>query len=1279
MRKKFSLHFFIFSFMLFTEASGLLHAQEIKFTFSESGLLLEKEHVSDSLLNCFFSFPALQISTVSSAGNSFTLLKSPSMYRNEKPGNPDLPYYSELIPVPGSGIQSIRIISVHDTLIDLKSLGFNQPVLPASAPVAKSDRLSEPVYLSESSVYEQDEFYPSGAVVSLENAGILRKQQLVSLQVHPVFYNPVSSQLRIILSVRFQIIFEQPVEPADQSYSSLPFDQNFMKPYKAGGVAKKEMLIQSPIKYVILADSSFRGVLQPFVKWKTQMGYKVVEGYKGTPELGNTRESMKAWLLNLYDAATPTDPAPAYLLICGDQEQIPAFVNSHYTDLYYAEYDGNGDFFPDLYYGRMSAADTSELKVQLEKTMEYEQYAMPEQSYLDTVILIAGDDESYAPTWGNGQINYAANTYFNSSEGFFSHTYLYPSGSKWQEIIGKMNNGASFVNYTGHGYENRWVSPYFTVSHADTLRNFHKYFLVVSNGCNTSQFGYESSDCLGEALLKVPQAGAIGHIGGTDQTYWDEDFYWSVGNGLITVNPEYDGKGLGAYDRTFHNHGEPFSEWYATQAQMIYAGNLAVASSGSSLTKYYWEVYTLLGDPSLMVYYGTPTVLDDTVPDYLAEGAGSMLVKAEPASYIGLTINDQFLAAAAVDSSGLASLHFNPLTAGDTIKLVITRQNRIPHLANIPVIHPSEVDIQLDSISLIDAESAIPNGRPDFGEYIDMDLFLRNLGDTIAEQLQIKLRTDDPYISLQDSLTEISLLDGNTNLHLSKAFRIKISDMVADEHLAWFNLICSDASEHSWQFRFSVRLFAPVLQLGVMTLDDSIAGNNNQRMEPGEYFQLKTKLANKGHSPAHAVHLNLTIPDNYTHTDHTSWIIDTLGAGEEIDLVISANVSYLCAVGTPLRYVLRFDFSNKTDSAVIQRIAGIPDEDFETGDLSRLAWTGTAARWKPVEETSVDGTWSARSAKIGAGSYTDLAISLFNADSGEISFWHKLSSEAGYDFLFFYIDESWRIGASGTSPWYVQYRSQDGILSEVNTYYTSWKQERFVVPPGWHTYRWRYLKDNGVSEGKDCAWIDGIIFPRGATSNTSPLISLENVIHPSGDSAWKGEEDLVLRMLNRGEVDATVTHAGYSLDSGIPVVEQMEKILTPGQSFDYTFSTPLVLERFGLFALETFIGSSDDLLKSDDTLQVSFKRLETDVPSNESHIILAWPNPCSDFLHLMVPGTSKKTIIELLDMNGRILQQEVHSFDVPVVIKTTAFPPGIYILRVRDSEGVQMLRISVIH
>nr|MBC8384765.1 T9SS type A sorting domain-containing protein [Candidatus Cloacimonadota bacterium] len=68
----------------------------------------------------------------------------------------------------------------------------------------------------------------------------------------------------------------------------------------------------------------------------------------------------------------------------------------------------------------------------------------------------------------------------------------------------------------------------------------------------------------------------------------------------------------------------------------------------------------------------------------------------------------------------------------------------------------------------------------------------------------------------------------------------------------------------------------------------------------------------------------------------------------------------------------------------------------------------------------------------------------------------KVSSEANYDYLRFYIDN----------------QLIDEWSGEVG-----WSEENYNVSVGEHTFTWTYFKDQGVVGGDDCAWIDYITFP----------------------------------------------------------------------------------------------------------------------------------------------------------------------------------------------------------
>jgi hypothetical protein len=92
----------------------------------------------------------------------------------------------------------------------------------------------------------------------------------------------------------------------------------------------------------------------------------------------------KNYLKNLYNSGTSSDPPPSFVLFVGDVDQIPSFngsTGSHVTDLYYCEY--TNDFLPEVYYGRFSCTGVSDLQPQIDKTLEYEKYLMPDDSFLN--------------------------------------------------------------------------------------------------------------------------------------------------------------------------------------------------------------------------------------------------------------------------------------------------------------------------------------------------------------------------------------------------------------------------------------------------------------------------------------------------------------------------------------------------------------------------------------------------------------------------------------------------------------------------------------------------------------------------------------------------------------------------------------------------------------------------------------------------------------------------------------------------------------------------------
>jgi hypothetical protein len=131
-------------------------------------------------------------------------------------------------------------------------------------------------------------------------------------------------------------------------------------------------------------------------------------------------------------------------------------------------------------------------------------------------------------------------------------------------------------------------------------------------------------------------------------------------------------------------------------------------------------------------------------------------------------------------------------------------------------------------------------------------------------------------------------------------------------------------------------------------------------------------------------------------------------------------------------------------------------EGFETMGLNKLEWPSYGdQKWAVTSGQSHSGTYCARAGSVGDSESSVLEVSL-NCISGQISFYYKVSSESGYDYLRFYINDQEQAKWSGEEDW-----------TEVS----------FPVTEGQRTFRWKYSKDSSGSNGDDTAWIDDIVFP----------------------------------------------------------------------------------------------------------------------------------------------------------------------------------------------------------
>ncbi len=793
----------------------------------------------------FLTIGDLEFLKTENRGELFTEIHVDGFSKSYDIGNPDLPVYSKLIELPSSGDVSISVINKSETYIDLTDIGFLDKLMPSQRSISKSEDPSNVDFNYNEKVYSKDNFYQN-ELISVERLGVMRERTIARIKISPFAYNPISNTLKVINDLEFKVEYSTNIKPPNNAYYSRAYETNFSKLINAD-LRSKNNFTTSPIRMIILSDPMFEEELQEFIAWKTRLGFDIIEAYKGDDGVGNTKASMKAFVQSYYDNATEQEPAPTYLLIVGDHEQIPSFQmgngnwGGHTSDMVYCEFDGNGDYFPEMYYGRFSASSVNQLIPQIDKTLEYEQYTMPDPSYLDEVLMVAGVDQSMASTYGNGQINYGTDYYFNTDHGLTSHTFLYPesgTNASEQAILDQISKGVGYGNYTAHCSPEGWAEPAFLVNDVSGLGNENQYGLLIGNCCNSNEFA--GVTCLGEALLRTPNKGAVGYIGATNSTYWDEDYYWSVGNGAINVNPTYEATGQGVYDCSFHENDESEDTWSITQGQILHAGNLAVSESNAD-DEYYWEIYMLMGDPTVLTYYGMPSPLSINHPDVLPLGSNSINISSEQHTYVAINQDGVLLDASYTDASGNVILNFDPLDSMVPLEIVASKQNKQVYIQDVNIMSADEPFVVFSELSI---NGITGNSQVNGGESFSVDVQLQNFGMVETGALVMEVSTDNPYVNISSESLSFDGLGAADTLTLADAVSIDLIGPIEDQENISLTFIITDTNGNQWETYGSFTVNAPDIEFISHTIDDS---DGNGFIDFNESGVLNVTLANVGH------------------------------------------------------------------------------------------------------------------------------------------------------------------------------------------------------------------------------------------------------------------------------------------------------------------------------------------------------------------------------------------------------------------------------------------------
>ena len=1050
-------------------------ATDIKLTDTGNQLTITEKTLTEfTFINHLSDIQTMNVKT--NAGDFVKLIVS-GYGENALKGNAELPVLEELINIPLGSEVSVKIINKEEKIISLSDYGIYSLIFPSQPSISKGENAEDvPFYFNEE-YYTKNDFY-THKLITTEYLGKMRGQQLARISIAPFQYNPITNELKIITKIEVKVIFKNTDISAHLKNKKRYYSPEFEHLYKSClnymPMQEKDVITTYPVKYVIVSDPAFQSALQPLVQWKSKKGFHVVEAYTNDPAVGNTTASIHTFLKDMYN--NPSDGiSPTYVLFVGDDGEIPSFDNgNHLSDMYFCEFDGNGDFYPEMYYGRFSATIAEEVEVQVNKTLTHEKYLFSDPSFLDEIVLVAGVDASMAPTYGNGQINYGTDNYFNTAHGLTVYNYLYGSGTPITSdmsaasaaIIADVSAGVGFANYTAHCGSSGWADPSFSTSDIAGLQNNDQYGFMVGNCCQSNKF--DVPVCFGEGLLRANNKGAVGYIGGSNNTYWNEDFWWAVGNGSISANPTYAGTGLALFDCIMHENGEQQADWFITAGQMIHSGNLAVTQAGGS-EQYYWEIYHVMGDPSLMPYIGVPTTLSVSHVSASPVGTTNLSVNAEENAYVAISMNGVLLDAQLADINGIVNLSFPSISVVGVADIVVTKQFKQPYQGTIQIISPNGPYV-IYATNTIDDVAGNNNSLVDYNELISMSVDVQNVGSANANLVNISLSTNDPAVTVINNSSVMTIINPSQTLSIPNVFTFQVANDIADQHVVIFTLDMIDNLGNTWSSTINVLLNAPVLEHTTFTINDAALGNGNGRLDAGETLDLIIDVKNSGHADVDNLSAVLVSLSPYITINTVSSNVISLNPNQQQATVFNITVDAITPVGTYAEFPYNITDGVYNYSHTFNAIVGIINEDYETGDFTNYAWVNDPVYPWIIDNVNIyEGTNSSKSGYVPDGEVSHLDINIDVTAAGDISFFKFVSSEQDYDFLQFYIDGN-----------------KQGEWSGIDN---AWSFVSFPINLGNHDLGWEYDKDGGVADGQDCAWIDYIVFPPMYIAPTSVIES----------------------------------------------------------------------------------------------------------------------------------------------------------------------------------------------
>ncbi|MDR4988252.1 MAG: C25 family cysteine peptidase [Bacteroidales bacterium] len=808
-------------------------------------------------------------------------------------GYPDLAKIVSTLIIPDIDKMEVNIISS-------KYVEFeNVDVAPSKGHFTRNIRPADVPYVY-GEAYQQDAFWP-GKLADLQEPFIMRDFRGQSVNVYPFQYNPVTRVLRVYtdLVIEVKSTGKEGHEPLYRTRDMISLEPEFNAIYNRFflnmGAAEKSypMLEGEEGSLLIIAHPPFAEAMQPFIDWKRTLGRRTE--MVTTATTGTTPTAIKNFVQNYYN----NNDDFAYLLLIGDGPQIPPMTyNNNHSDNAYGFLVGT-NAFNDIFVGRFSAETVAHVETQVQRMIEYERDLDETDTWLNKGMGIARNEGTGSGHHGEGDhthMDFIRDTLLN-----FTYDVVYRNydgnvpgvpNTTAAQISANINNGVSTINFCNHGSVTSWSVAGYNISHVNQLTNIGKLPYIQSVACVNGAF--VNNFCFAEAWMRATHngqpAGAIGIMAATINQPWQPPMCGQ--DEMVSIKTEASIPLGPTIKRTYGG--------ISINGSMFMIPQYSTTGINTHAT------WILFGDPTLMVRTNTPEPFNPIYNPVVFLGTDffDITIPGADGAVVAVTYYDEveeevvILGTATIDG-GTATLIFEePPAEPGMLTLAISGFNRVTYINEELQVIPPEGPYVIFDQYVIDDSQGNNNNQADYGEFITLNMSLKNVGIELAEDVEALLTTESEYVTVIDNHDVWGDIDENDNMMLNGAFTFQVGEIIPDNHNVLFTMQITDAEGHQWDSNFSLRIYSPQFSIGQYYVDDSEHGDGNGRLDAGETADIVITYTNNGGSPAMAPVSSLMAANPYLTIVNQVIEHEIVPAGESIDVAYTVFAHESTVEGT---------------------------------------------------------------------------------------------------------------------------------------------------------------------------------------------------------------------------------------------------------------------------------------------------------------------------------------------------------------------------------------------